>query len=219
MKFFDWELRPAIVEGGSAWSVLAPGEDWVEVNSAEVIDSGKVIESERELREAFSRTFPDLPPLPRMPSRRIRQEQQPFDGSKIIAGGAIFLFFGFLSLGISVVKTAPLNASVLVSYERGTYASPPCIFAGSTDAVYISNLEDARSGKAKPVLGKNVDAHTIEQVRQLQSLTNETQAILKPDLTCTNADGFVQHGSWLWMTFVELGLASSRWNENGDWAW
>jgi hypothetical protein len=219
MKFFDWEFRPAIVEGGSAWSVLAPGEDWVEVNSAEVIDSGRVIRSERELREAFSRTFPNLPPLPRVPTRGVLQELQPFNGRKIIAGGAVFLFFGFLSLGIGVVRTAPLNASVLLNYERGTSASPPSIFAGSTDAVYISNLDEARSGKTKPILAKNVEAHTIEQVRQLQKFSEGSQAILKPDQTCTNADGFVQHGSWLWMMFVDLGLASSRWNENGDWTW
>ena len=64
MRFFDWELRPAVVEGGSAWSILAPGEDWTEVNSAEVIDSGRVMEGEDAMREAFSRTFPELTDLP-----------------------------------------------------------------------------------------------------------------------------------------------------------
>ena len=219
MKFFDWELRPAVVEGGTAWAVLAPGEDWTEVDSAEVINSGKIVNSERELREAFSRIFSDLPPLPKVPARGERREQRQFDGSKIIAGGAVFLFFGFVSLGISVVKTAPMNAPVLVSYEKGIYASPPCIFSGSTDTVYINNLDDARNGKAKPILAKNVEAHTIGQVRQLQSFGEESLAILKPDKTCTNADGFIQHGSWLWMKFVDFGWASSRWGENGEWLW
>jgi hypothetical protein len=67
-KFFDWEYRPAVSEGSRAWAVLAPGEDWTEVDVAEVVDSGKVLPDEAAWRQAFSLTFPDLPDLPRRES-------------------------------------------------------------------------------------------------------------------------------------------------------
>ena len=62
LLFFNWEYRPAIISGTRAWAVLAPGEDWEEVNEAEVDNSGALLS-----RKDFEEMFVDdsLPPLPR----------------------------------------------------------------------------------------------------------------------------------------------------------
>ena len=69
MKFVDWEGRPAVMSEGRAWAVLDRGEDWEEVDSPEVGDSGRLLGSEEEMRDTFSGTFGTLPPLPTVASQ------------------------------------------------------------------------------------------------------------------------------------------------------
>ncbi|MGE3872307.1 MAG: hypothetical protein AB7F74_05050 [Parvibaculaceae bacterium] len=64
MRFFDWEGRPAAIEGGFAWFIPEPGTDWEPANFAEVVDSGTPLASEDAMRTAFSKTFPNIPILP-----------------------------------------------------------------------------------------------------------------------------------------------------------
>jgi hypothetical protein len=56
LKAFNWEWRPAIVVGARAWAVLADGEDWTEVNFAEVLERGRPI-------PVLKHYFPDAPPF------------------------------------------------------------------------------------------------------------------------------------------------------------
>ena len=56
IRSFNWEARPAIVVGARAWAVLADGDDWTEVNYAEVLESGGPI-------LVLKNYFPDAPPF------------------------------------------------------------------------------------------------------------------------------------------------------------
>jgi hypothetical protein len=66
----DWLDRPSVMAArpavigwshGRAWSILAPGKDWTEVNAAEVSDSGAAVR-EDDWRDIFAAHFgaPDL---------------------------------------------------------------------------------------------------------------------------------------------------------------
>ena len=59
MTFFDWESRPAVVDGKSAWFVPSPGAAWAPASRIEVLDSGVKLTP-----DAFAEAFPDagLPP-------------------------------------------------------------------------------------------------------------------------------------------------------------
>lgn len=59
MEFFDWEGRPAVVNGNSAWAIVSEGGAWESVRVEEVIESGAPL-----LPETFDAMFPDagLPP-------------------------------------------------------------------------------------------------------------------------------------------------------------
>jgi hypothetical protein len=63
MRFVNWEWRPAVTDSVRAFAVLAPGEDWTEVDSAEVSESGWIV-PEDEFRSIFADAFGTLPPLP-----------------------------------------------------------------------------------------------------------------------------------------------------------
>jgi hypothetical protein len=157
MQFVDWESRPAIMLAGRAWAVLEPGGDWTPVHGAEVGDSGRLLEDEEELRATFADWGP-LPPFPFVPSMgtislksrnprsrastetATRQQfgtGKPNSRSLLAKIGVAFFFaafFGFMSLGLETIEMMPSNASIFINYSTGTYASPPCVLNGTTDA-------------------------------------------------------------------------------------
>jgi hypothetical protein len=58
MVFVFWENRPAVIDWSvpAAFAILAPGEDWTEVDTAEVADSGRVMR-ETDWRDTFAADF------------------------------------------------------------------------------------------------------------------------------------------------------------------
>lgn len=68
LLFMNWDWRPAIMlEAGPAFAVLEPSGPWVEVNDADVIESGRVMSE-----DAWRKTFGALPPLPAVCSPHAR---------------------------------------------------------------------------------------------------------------------------------------------------
>lgn len=55
-SFVDWEGRPAVILGSSAWFVPFGSDAWLPTRVEEVVESGVLISAER-----FARMFPRLP--------------------------------------------------------------------------------------------------------------------------------------------------------------
>ncbi len=239
MQFVDWEGRPALRLAGRAWVVFEPGGDWEPWNGAEVSDSGRLLlGGEEELRATFAR-WGALPPFPVLPSTnptRINSHnllskggekatRQQFgarnaNSSSLLAKIGIGLFFtaifGYMSLGLETIEMMPSNAPIFINYSSGTYASPPCVFNGTTDVQFVTNLAEVQSGKESMKLANNVELITKDMLRSWQTVFGMEEAP-RPDVRCRNSDGFMGHGSsWL---IVALGYSKSRWADNGEWRW
>ena len=239
MKFVDWESRPAVTLAGRAWAVLEPGGDWVPVHGAEVGDSGRLLNGEDELRALFS-DWGALPPLPSSTSKeptKLYQHTMPprtntveamtqrFGAAKPNSGSLVskigvalilIVYFGYMSLGIETMEMMPPNAQIFVSYSNGTYASPPCVFNGTTDVQYIANLAEVKRGGVRMKLAANVEVITKGMLRNWQTVFGRDEAP-RPDERCRNDDGFVGYRhSWL---ISKFGFSKSRWAANGEWLW
>ncbi len=60
----DFDRRPAVLIDGEAWMLRKKGAPWERVNSAEVNNSGTLM-NEEDCRYAFKSRFGSFPPLPR----------------------------------------------------------------------------------------------------------------------------------------------------------
>ena len=61
MVLVDWDGRPAIsFSAACAYAILEPEGSWVEVDAADVSNSGKVIPDKASFYEAFNRSYPIL---------------------------------------------------------------------------------------------------------------------------------------------------------------
>ena len=114
------------------------------------------------------------------------------------------------------METTPKNAPVYLNYGNGLYASPPCVFNGTTETEYIVNLGEVQSGQAKQKLAQNVEVMTKAMLLDLKDVDPDMKELIKPDGKCREADGFTQSSSLL---LSALGLSKSRWAENGEWRW
>ena len=68
----NWEDRPAVLAGWSAFAILSVGEPWANVDFAEVIDSGGSISA-----EAFANKFP-YADLDTVPTSSVPEATTPF---------------------------------------------------------------------------------------------------------------------------------------------
>jgi len=124
-----------------------------------------------------------------------------------VAGVAII---GALLAVDSDVETMPDNAVLLYRPESNTYASPPCILAGTTDEVFAHVSRDANGHliEVQPVLGEAVVIEARE-VRQRHAT---------PDPVCLSEGGFLGAGQSPIGRLVGRQV-QSRWDADGEWRW
>lgn len=65
MKFVNWDWRPAVLVGGRAFALLAPGGSWEEVDAIDVRLTGYAVPDEATFRATFkSFGYIDLSKIP-----------------------------------------------------------------------------------------------------------------------------------------------------------